>query len=563
MVIGKIQMPTTIRSTDVEVGAIDHTLNAIPEELFFSDREGGEVRPNTVPLPEGAGAWRHGRFMGEEVHVTNAGSELFMLADTTIFGYCLFRFVSTTEDDSTYRIAFQRGNRIITKERSQVIMANLSDLARNYQGNVAPMNLGGQTPAPMAPATGEGISGSVDSRRLRAEAVSRGYVAGYVMGNAPQLTMSLQNKKDKAGNVISNIVAKESKPSRCLAVLLALPANCVMRNGSMASPSDIQAGAVEYGSTPRDEMVYQAFPVNAAISYIYALGGRLPEYAPFVSDAREQWTPEDIISGKPEVSFVYVHPTENRSRNSSSQDRFRFNLKTTSGRRSLYTDRNIVCLRALEHVSTKCNTEAEAYELNEMAFGAWRYRKQKDSTENALQKAMAACPSQIWNAKYNVNGEVKEGIGSAFFMAGSTVTSESGEEIASRPLTYMPWYPSGDQRPTVPSRVERLVRREFQPATSDTKERMVTKPVLMKEKPADPLFKTYIRFVDFIESKGFMTREKLFSMGARASKAKTKSLTLTPEQRTTLEYFMRSEAVDADIQMVRNEAADRAVLSGR
>ena len=556
-------MPTTIRREEIEVGEIDHTLNLIPEELFFSDREEGNVRPNTVPLPEGATAWRHARFMGENVHVTTSGDTVFMLADTTIFGYCLFRFVSSTEDDSTLRIAFQRGNRIITKERSQVIMANLNDLARSYQSGVAPMNLGAQTPqTPMAPASGEGIAGNVDTRRLRAEAMSRGYVAGYVMGNAPQLTMSLQNKKDKAGTVISNIVAKESKPSRCLAVLMALPANCVMRNGAMASPSDIQAGSVDYGTTPRDEMIYQAFPVNAAISYIYALGGRLPEYAPHVSDAREQWSAEDIISGKPDVSFVYVHPTENRSRNSSG-DRFRFNLKTTSGRRSLYTDRNIVCLRALEHISTKCNTEADAYNLNEVAFGAWRYRKQKDAAENALQKAMAACPSQIWKAQYTVNGETKDGIGSAFFMAGSSVKSESGEEIAQRPLTYMPWYPSGDQRPTVPSRVERLVNREFQPATSDTKERMVTKPVLMKERPTDPLFKSYNRFVDFVVEKGFLSREKLYSLGARASKAKAKSLTLTPEQRTTFEYFMRSEAVDSDIQSVRNEAADRAVLRGQ
>ena len=361
----------------------------------------------------------------------------------------------------------------------------------------------------------------------------------------------------------SNIVAKESKPSRCLAVMLALPANCVMRNGSLAAPADIQAGAVEYGSAGKDEMLSQAFPVAAAIAYISALGGRLPEYAPFVSDAREQWSAEDIISGKPEVSFVYVHATENRSRTSSSQERFRFNLKTSSGRRSLYTEKNHVCLRALEHVSTKCNSDEDAYNLNEMAFGAWRYRKKKDEPENALQKAFAACPSQIWKTTYTVNGEQKDGIGSCFFMNGSSVKSESGESIAQRPLTYMPWYPSGDQRPTVPSRVDRLVRREFQPATGDTKERMVTKPVLYKEKPSDPLFRSYAKFVDFVEDKGFISHDKLVSLGSRATKSKTRSLQLTPDQKSSLEYFLRSEAVDADIQAVRNEAADRAVLAGK
>lgn len=559
-------MPTSIRREDIHIGVPEHDLGTLPEELFFKDREEGIVRPNILPLPEGVGHWNRATFMGEDVHVAEADGVFYMLADTTIFGYALFRFVSETENDSTLRIAFQRGNRIITKERSHIIMDNLNQLANQYNAtSINPMNLGGsavQVPQ-MSPMGGEGIKGAIDSRRLRAEALSRGYVAGYVMGNAPQLTMSLQNKKDKAGVVTSNIVAKESKPSRCLAVMMALPANCVMRNGALAAPSDIQAGNVDYGSTSKDEMLYQYFTVQAAIAYISALGGRLPEYAPFVTDAREQWSAEDIISGKPGVTFVQLHPTENRSRTSSSQERFRFNLKTTSGRKSLYTEKNHVCLRALEHVSTKISSDEDAYNLNEMAFGAWRYRKKKDEPENSLQKAFNACPSQIWKATYTINGEKKEGIGSCFFMNGSSTKSESGESIALRPLTYMPWYPSGDQRPTVPSRVDRLVRREFRPATSDTKERMVNKPVFYKEKPSDPLFRSYAKFVDFIEDKGFISHDKLISLGSRASAAKSRSFQLTPDQKQSLEYFLRSEAVDADIQAVRNEVADRSVLANK
>lgn len=557
-------MPTSFRREEVTIGDIDNTLNLLPEEIFFKDREEGKMWSNTVPQPDGVKHWNRAKFRGEDVHVADLGSTFYVLADTTVFGYTMFRYLSSAEDDSLLRIAFQRGNRIIAKERSNVIMANLSQLAGQYGPSMNPMSLdGGNTaPAPsMAPVSGEGIASGVDVTRLRKEALTRGYVAGYVMGNAPARTMNLATKKDKQGVSQSNIVAKESKPSRCLAVLMALPANCVMRNGTMAQPSDIEAGAVEYATTDKNEMIYQSFTPFAAISYIYALGGRLPEYAPNVSNADKQWTAEDILGGKPEVSFVYVKAIPARSAKSKSP--FRFALKTTSGRRSLYTDRNIVCLRALEHASVKISSEEDAYEVNNMAFAHWKYNKKNTENESSLQKAMNRCPSQIWKVMYTVNGVEKEGIGSAFFMLGSTVNSASGEAIAKRPLSYVPWWPCGDQKPEVLPVVQTLVKREFQPADGDKKERMVTKPLYYKDVPNDPLFKGYARFVSYIEKTGYLTHDALIALGSRTTKSKAKSFKYTPEERSALEYFMRDESVNAEIQAVRDAVTDRSVLRGK
>lgn len=536
----------------------------VPEEPFYEDRANGIVRPNTLPLPEGVSRWMRAEYKGEPCHFARKDDTIWLVIDTTRFGYCMFKKVCRDEDGTTFKAAYRGGERIIAKERSQVIMSTtLNDVARRYAGpqaSVPTMNLQGNTAAPMQPVSGEGVSTVVEARRLHSEMLTRAYLAGYVMANAPAISLTVNRKQSADGTTVANIVAKQSKPSRCLSVMLALPANCVQRNGVLTQPSDIAAGLVDY-SSDKGDMIYQPMDVPAAIGYISAMGGRIAEYAPHVSDAKEQWSASDILSGKPEVSFVYVKPTENKSKTSRSQDLFRFSLKTTSPRKSLYTPKNHVCLRALEHTSVKCDSEKRAYELNEIAFGAMRYRKKKDEVENALQRAMRDCPSQIWSKTYDIDGEKKEGIGSAFFMAGTSIKSAAGEEIVARPLTYTPWDQSGGARGgAAGDRVESIVLRVFRPADGSRKENMVTKPIFYRESPNDPAFRGYARFVDFLLSTGFITRENLVALGSRSSKSKIRAMEMTPEQKTSLEYFLRSEAVEASISAVIGEAADRAVL---
>lgn len=437
---------------------------------------------------------------------------------------------------------------------------SLSDLARSSGAarGVSQMSLGD---APAMNPINDGVGNTVDLRRLQREAIAKGYVAGYIMGSAPAITLTMSKKKVKDSDPVFNIVAKESKPSRPLAVLLALPARCVKKAGVLAAPAEIMSGMVDFATTSADEMVYQSFPVPAAIAYISALGGRLPEYAPFVSDAKQQWSPEAILAGQPEVTFVRVHATENKSRMSGSQEKFRFSLKSTSDRRSLYTEKNHVCLRALEHMPVSCKSEEDAYNLNEAAFGGWRYRKPKTETKDALSKAIAECPSQIWRKQYTINGEQHEGIGSAFFMAGPEDTNEAGESIMQRQLMYFPWWQTGARRPTVGTRVDRMVKRTLRPAEGEKKERMVTNPILWKDQPNHAMFKPYSQFVDYILGNGYIREDKLKSMGGRAAKAKREAKGLTADQLSSLKQFLRQSDVEADIQAVQDEAADRTVLA--
>lgn len=515
---------------------------------------------DVLPLPEGMQGWNNAAVYGEDVLAGTSGNDLFIIAEDTKVGLALFHYVYSTENGNGYRFAYTLPYRTIQTERRQDNMSNpnsLGEFARQAAGGrLNNMSLGG--PAPEMGAMNDGLATTVDVRRLQREALAKSYVFGYVMGAAPATTLGMSKKKDKDSETYS-IVAKESKPSRCLAVLMALPKRCVSKAGNMASPSDIMGGMVDFNSSG-DEMWYQAFPVNAAISYISALGGKLPEYAPNVSDARNQWSPEDILSGKPDVTFVRVHATENKNRTGKTQERFRFSLKTTSPRRSLYTQGNHVCLRALEHMQLKCTTEQEAYNLNEAAFGAWRYRKPKTETKDVLSKAIAECPGQIWRKQYELNGETVEGIGSAFFMVAAEEKNEAGESIMKHQLSYFPWWQTGALRPTTPSRVEQIVKRTLRPAEGEKKERMVTSPVLWKDNKNHPMFRGYSKFVDELLSRGYLREDKLTSMGGRAGKTRRQAQGLSADQMTSLKQFLRNEGVEAEIQAVQDEAADRAVL---
>lgn len=560
-------MPMRINIGDITWGQPDSSINLVTEDVFYQDRDRGILRPNTLPRPDGVTQWSKSMYAGELMHTARVGNMLYMIADTQVFGYALFKFISNDDDGTTYKATTNGSVRPISNERNDILMANnpLAELAGKFNGgmtqqNVQPMSLGGGN-VPMAPVTGEGVAHGIDLKVLRSELRTRSYIAGYVMGNAPQLTMSLSRKKNKDGTTTANILAKESKPSRCLAVLMNLPANCVQRNGSLANPNDIAAGSVDYSTTPAGEQLKLFFTVPATIAYLSVMDNSIPEYAPHVMPGmKRQWTAEEILSESGGVTFVKLHPTMNKSRDAGINDKFRFSLKSTSGRRSLYTENNIMCLRALEHVPVKCASEEDEYNLNNIAFGAWQYRKKKTETQNALQRAINDCPTQIWTKKYTINGESVEGIGSAFFFAGTTTTDGAGETIAQRPLTYVPWWQTGDRREPQGSRVNRLVKRTKREATEDKKEAMVTTPVLYAKDPSNKLFQPYEKFANFIINEGYMTRDQLIALGSRTSKAKSRSIQLNSTQLQSLDFFIQSATVVEDIQAVQHEASDRVVI---
>ena len=185
----------------------------------------------------------------------------------------------------------------------------------------------------------------------------------------------------------------------------------------------------------------------------------------------------------------------------------------------------------------------------------------KNETQDGLSKAINECPTQIWRKDYTINGEVKKGIGSVFFMAGDQEQVGEGNVYSQRPLNYYPWYMTGPNRPASPLRVDKIVKRELKLADGNKKERMATCPIFYKDTPNSPVFKKYQKFIAYILSTGYMTEDALKSLGSRATRSKAKASGLTNDQQSSLRQFMRKADVQAEIRQVQDESADRAVLS--
>ena len=555
-------MPYVVDINDITVFGKASGIVAIPEEVFFEERGKGNLVVNTLPLPRDVSGWNDALFLGEHIYFARNSGKIYIIADTTVFGFCMFMLISDS-DDSHFKVASEGGNKIINSERGKQIMSNtssLSSFASRFNSGVNPMNLGAEASAPMmAPAAREGISSTVDPKRLHTEIVSRGHVDAFIMGNAPAIAFGLTTAKTSDGNTEKRVVLRESKPSRIVGVAMSLPANCVQRARSLARPDDIMTAQVEYDESDKTTMITQIFPLAAAISYISACGGKLPENAITTLGHKEHWTPTEVLSGAPEVSYVYVKPTE-RKHTTSNQERFTFSLKSTSPRRSLYCQGNIVCLRALEHTSVTCKDDKRAMELNSIAFGAWAYSTIKDEKISKLQKAFNSCPTLLWKQKYNIDGQEIEGIGSAFFMAGDTTKSESGQEIAEQQLTYRAWYQTGNRNQEKPEIARQIVLRTLQPATDSKKESMVTRPITFEKDPNHAAFRPYQKCVDYLISIGCTTRERLAKMGGRTSKAKQKVFgVLSDAQAMAMKSFIQQDATDAAIQSVCEEVINSSM----
>lgn len=567
--MGYVKLGYDFNSDTVRVLGPNPTVKVMPSNQFFALRNSGSGVGDFYPLPDGVQMWNNGELQNERILVAMLSGDLYMIADEERLGLCLFHYVRKTGSSEGNRWVYcdERPYRRLQTEGRVFLMSNPSTMSlmqlanQPDRGGVAqPMSMSGLAPSVgLGAPIGDGVSGTADARRVQREALANSYVAGYIMGSAPALTLSLTKHKQKDSAPTFSIAAKESKPSRCLAVLISMPARCCKKGGSLATPTEIMNGMVDF-ATGGNGMVHQAFQIKAAISYIAALGGSMAEYAPTAVGAKEQWSKEAILSEHNDVSYVRVHATENKSNKGNIQDRFRFSLRSTHPRRSLYTTGNIVCLRALEHMPVKCTTEEDAYRLNEAAFGGWRYRKPKTETESALEKAFHSCPDQIWEKRYTVDGQEVTGIGSAFFMAGTEETNDGGVSIMRRELSYFPWYQTGALRPAQPTPVRHMVRRVLKPAEGNRKERMVTVPILYKEKPDDKAFVSYRNFVNMIVAQGYITQDKLLSMGGRASKTSKKKQQLTEDQKRSLTQFLNDSDVISAIQAVQEASADHDVL---
>lgn len=535
-------------------------LHTIPFDEFIALRNENAVTGDMYPLPDGATGWFPAVVCGDSCMLCETGIDLYLIYLTDGFGPTLYHYLCTGEKGREYERSYDKGVRALINERSKSTMA--IDLMNLAQQSAQQRNLV-QNPQGLAQAPGDAISVGVDPRKLQKEALQGGYVAGYIMGTAPAITVSLYKKKSNTGDTF-NITARESKPGRLLRVLIALPANCVKKGGSVAAPGEVAAGHVDF-TTESHDLIKMACQRYAAIGYLYAVGGRLPEYAPHVTDMREHWSKEAILNDNPEVTYVILRPAA-RPRNSSTQGRFRFNLKSTAlSRRSLYTQKNVVCLRALEHMPVPDKddkiTEEESYRLNESAFRNWKATTPKGSSENILVRAINHCPSQIWEKKYTINGTEVNGIGSVFFMSQSSETDDGGQEHNRVELTYFPWYETGDKKSKSPSKVRSMVKRSVSTSKTAKEGRLVTTPILYKDDPDHEAFKPYRAFADFVVSQGYMTADKLMNLGSRTTKASRRKVILDSTQIQDLQDMLKLDEWKDQIREVQEEADIAEILA--
>lgn len=575
-----------MKSTDFEISGLDYDVKTTSLDDFFVDRNNGTLRPGVLPIPDGVDRWLNGTYKGFPVWLAYADHDLFVIADTQYHGFAMLHYEAIDETNTSFRSALKGGIVKLCNTKGDIFMSNnpsVMDVVQRYQQNPAMGNMNLQNPSMnpgfMAPgfAGAESITaGGVDVKRLQATVRVGGYVAGYVMNSAPNTSMALVNVGDKKEPKYT-IVARESKPSTVRGVCISLPARCVLRNGTLAAPNAIRNGDVDFNTVDKNERVNVCWGKEVAIAYIDAFGQRLPEYAPFVADAREQWSAEDILGEKPEVTYVTMRSTKARPNSRSGKDNFAYALRTTASGRGLFTRKNIMCLRGLKHIAINCDNETEEFQMNENAFGLWRYRTRTEAGTgakvNVLRKALSACPTQLWERDYDIVGEdgqpkTVKGLGSVYFHAGSTVKLPDGKEVPGTTLSYTPWYGASrgrgkDKTTAIQKDVKYIVARKFRAATGKGKDTMVSTTLTLASNPGDRVFSDFSGFYDYAINNGFISREKVAAWCKTSSSSSVAKFGMGEEDTRNLRAMLTSNrnVVYDELNAAMTEFANRSTLS--
>lgn len=564
----KVHIPATLTLNMFgDVGVAGH-IGVLPENDYFQKQQSGEDVSHILPLPEHMEQWHIGRFDTGDVLFGVANDQLFVIANSTKFGFALFTFTSRSDlGQGVYRPDNLRAVKQLTKfeEEKQMSIADLVNNAQQYP-QVNPMSFQPSMNQAYQPSVqpsvqpNQGITDNQMRRRLINEAMTRAYVYGYVMRSAPGISMKTVTRVRKAGKEYE-IKAVESRPSGMQLVLMALPTRCVFRGGSLVTASEVLAGRVDFEDERlKGSMTYEAFDPNAAIAYIGALGNKIPEYGPNVSDVKTQWSAQDILNGKPEVSFVTATPVK-----SSKSSKVKFTLRSSRG--CLFTQKNIMCLKAAEHISTDVKSDKDAYDVNMAAFGRWDCNKLRNQNITQFRAAAEHCPSTIWETTYTLsdeNGNEREvkGYGSVFFMNGSTgKADDTGENVVKTSPTFYPWYISNaEKKDMAPIPVERIIKR-VPKTTADGKPTVAAEYVLWKDNPKHPMFKPYASFADSIVNNHYVNNERLTSLGSRASAKEKKAYVLSDTALADFKSWLENEDVMSEVTAAMDRSAAQLTLA--
>lgn len=572
----------SISRNDFVLGEPVTGVRFLDEYHFFQAQDTGQDLSGCLPIHSGVTHWYNALYKDSAVlFASNKRGDVYIIADDPRTGTTLYHYESANPNDDVLRYSSVLPRRSITNRKEQTSMNALGSLAAQSgnarQGMSRPMNLE-QGAAPAAPAAYGAMDGignaKGDKFSIQAMAQTRGYVFGYIVRNAPSTSAKLKPIRDKNKNVTGHeIQFVQTKPSGLLSVLIAVPSCCVMHNGNVASPTSILAGDVDFNTIDPNEMTFLEVNERVAISLIQAFGGRLPEYRPNVIPGQKtQWTGEEI-QNSPDVSFVV--PRTSKSQSKKSTEAFIVHLKSTRG--MLFTQDNVMCLRALEHLpcpmargnsSDKFGTanDQEEFLLNESAFGMWRFRRVKENNQmtdkTMAQVALAECPNDIWEKTYTgvrtsrdktETPQDVEGFGSRMFAQVGTAGQEHG---FNNQTVFYPWYVNPKDKEKKSEPVSAIAFRRVVATKDGNSKRASTEPVLWRDNENHAMFRPYAAFANAVISSGFLSREKLRGMGTRAARKGSGSKKVDPAVEAFLTAYLDDQETQAAFENVQREYAN-------
>lgn len=552
-------------------------LQTMDADEFFVLQNKGISKEDVIPLGKNTHEMLYGRIGGEEVLIEKGDQDVYILCEAENFGLAMLHYVYNNVslelvlcNNLPLRQIFNTHMRRFFSMSTDMKPSNTMSLrsmmlsengANPAQSTPATFQTAMEEPTPSGGITPKKV---VDMKRLAYFTRKYGYVIGYICNVGPAITMSFKKTKvnDTSTGINTDrydIVAKQSKPSKVLRVLVALPRGCCMKNGSPAFPEDINNGDIDFDETATD-LVYFRWKVDTAISYIGALGKALPEYGPTHGE-KEHYSPEDILNANSKVGFVEIVTRKNKRKERTQGEEFIWSLKSNK-RRCLFTPGNYIPLKIVNHIPTTCRNADEAYKVNQIAFSHWS-KKAPKSNDSKLDLALSHTSSLIFMRQYELqDGEgtkTVDGIGSVYFMESDTIKLKDGVEVPRAPLSYVPWYVitrRGEKAPaTTPVTMIASKKEAFSEKSKKT--RYVNDYTTIDEVDTQ----AYKEYRDIIREVGHcMTTDELKSLGKERKRSVPGSASWDANIRTSYTSLIRKDSVIEDVEAIMNRYSRDQVL---
>ena len=557
--------PLELKSlTQVQIFDEVEGYDLVDEDEFFALQKSSIYKENTLPLGKFATSANYAK-VGEEMVILERGKrDIYIIADVENFGMSMLHYISNNVSLAVELVSSLPLRKLFYITKEVLRMAN----ENNGTLRAMLLNNGGAPVPPAAPemeqyAPGTGITqkAPVDQAKLQYFARKYGHVLGYIVNQGPQISMTLKKIKEKDKDDRYEIRATQSKPSKALSVLFALPKGCCMKNGALARPLEIENGDFDYDES-NTELLYNFLPPQAAAAYIGALGKALPEYGP-THGAKEHYDAKDILNNAPGVGFVETIARQNKKKNRAQGEDFIWTLKSTE-RRTLFCEHNFIPLKQAKHISVQCKTAADAMNVNTIAFGYWT-KKAPNSNDTRLDLAMSHVSSQIFTRQYEIKDGDKvktvDGIGSVYFAEKATIALADGVEVPRTPISYTPWnaVAKRGEKATVTEPLKEIVFKKEVTSEKSKKTRYVNDYLTVADSLNAPEFKPYHTFLKYVEL--CMTQDELKGMLKTSSRKAPGGGAWEPNVKASYNRLLADGKVNQDIDEMIHRYSRNQILT--